>query len=105
MQQHPTLTPTPSRPRWVAADAWLAAVEHRRAGDVAVPSYQLVELPQPDRPTKAGGRRQRLSDAEYRQAADLARSIGVRPAARQLGVSHAALLRGWQRRGIRVTSP
>ena len=88
------------------ADAWVATVEHRRAGDVWVPSYQLADLPAPERPRRPPGEyRQRLSDTEFREAADLARSIGIRPAARQLGVSHMALLRGWQRRGIQVTTP
>jgi hypothetical protein len=88
---------------WMPADAWIAAVERDRAGEPFIPRYQRAQLP----PPAQGGsiRRAGLTGAQYHQAADLARDIGVRAAARRFGVSHVALLQGWARRKITVIGP
>jgi hypothetical protein len=89
---------------WLPADVWIARREREQGPPVRVPSYQRDPMPEPW-PRSGGGYRARLTDAQLREAADLAREIGVRPAAQQLGVSHAALLRDWRRRGIAVVGP
>jgi hypothetical protein len=92
--------------QWLAADAWIAATERARAADAYVPDYQRGQLPAPApaRTSRQPGtsQRPRLTDDEYRAAASRAREVGVRAAAREVGVSHAALLQGWRRRGIVV---
>lgn len=85
--------------QWVQIDTWMNA--HDGTPDAPVPDYQRGPVSAP----AAGGNRRGLSGAEYLAAADVARELGVREAARRLGVSHVALLQAWRRRGLQVVSP
>jgi hypothetical protein len=86
--------------QWMPVDAFLAAVD--RTGEPPVPDYQRDDVPPL---TEGRAARPGLTGAEYQAAADLAREVGVREAARQYGVSHAALLQAWRRRNLTVVGP
>jgi len=88
--------------QWMDASTWVALAEAAR-DPAQVPDYQRAHLGHVDQaPVTRAGRR-RLTDDQYREAADRARQLGnVREVARQLGVPHPTLLSGWRRLGIVV---
>jgi hypothetical protein len=105
--------------RWVGADTWIRAAEaslEREPRTVATalarldrdPARRLAADQDPDKRLAAdqemgaGAHDRRW----FEDAADLAWRVGVRPAARQLGVAHSTLLSGWKRHGVgRPTGP
>jgi hypothetical protein len=87
--------------RWMPADAWIRAAEAHLEREPRTVATAMARLDRDQGPA-SGGRDRRW----FEDAADLAWRVGVRPAARQLGVAHSTLLSGWKRHGVgRPTGP